>query len=63
MANEIFNAWIKEKGLKKGHVAQTLNVTGPTLSKWLSGATMPQLAHRAAIENLTAGVVKKEDWI
>jgi DNA-binding transcriptional regulator YiaG len=54
MTTDEFNAWYKRLGLPEKELAQRLDVTQPTINRWLSGRRTPPPFLWRALEHLEA---------
>ena len=54
--------WMKSKDLTGAGFAEMLNVSPAAVSRWLGGSRIPCMAQMQAIEELTKGKVKAQDW-
>ena len=61
-AREKFRDWQKAEGRKSSWIASKLHVTETTVCFWRTGRSKPLPVAQAAIEALTEGAVKMEDW-
>jgi hypothetical protein len=58
----LFDAWFKEKGIRKNWFADQLGVDSASISRWLAGSVRPHRAVRKRIDELTGGAVPIETW-
>ena len=54
--------WMKSKDLTGAGFAEMLDVSPAAVSRWLGGSRIPCLDQMQAIEELTKGKVKAQDW-
>jgi transcriptional regulator with XRE-family HTH domain len=54
--------WIDSKKLTGAGFAEMLGVSPAAVSRWLGGSRIPCMAQMQAIEELTKGKVKAQDW-
>lgn len=61
-AREKLAAWIRAEDHKMRKVARMIGCSPAPLRAWLAGKQTPLPIYRAAIERVTGGAVKREDW-
>lgn len=54
--------WFMAEGRRRDWFAAKLNVNKSTVTRWTTGDTQPSLSHAIAVEKLTGGAVRAEDW-
>lgn len=54
--------WIEYKKLTGAEFAEMLGVSAAAVSRWLGGSRIPCITQMQAIEELTKGKVKAQDW-
>lgn len=54
--------WMKSKDLTGAGFAEMLDVSPAAVSRWLGGSRIPCMAQMQAIEELTKGKVRAQDW-
>jgi transcriptional regulator with XRE-family HTH domain len=55
--------WLSENGVTQSWLAKTLNVHRLTVSRWVSGKTIPHLSVIGKIQTITRGGVVPESFI
>lgn len=63
MEHMSLEAWLEERGIKKGWFAKKIGVTATHFSKILNGSTKPSLDLALDIEDITLGVVRPRDLV
>lgn len=58
-----FADWIEEEGYRKQKVAEKLGISSTAIYSILSETYLPGLETAVAIERLTKGKVRCEDWL
>ena len=56
-----FRQWLKDNG-KYAEMQKQIGSPRITLSKWANGHIMPSSAARFAINAVTGGAIKPQDW-
>ena len=51
------------EGIKQSHLAHRIGVSDVTLRSWMRGDTGPKAHQILAIQKLTHGFVRLEDWV
>ena len=59
---KMLEAWRVKEGRYKSWLASKIGVDMSTLSRWVSGETLPQRTARLAIESVTGGAVPVSAW-
>ena len=62
-ARDALRVWLRECAFTLAEVAGWLDVSQPTVSRWLSGANRPDEPQRSALEDLTDGRVPARWWL
>jgi len=55
-------AWLRREGRRNGWLADQCQVNPATLTRWLTGKSVPQAIYRGDLERITEGAVMAEDW-
>jgi len=55
--------WLPANGVSQRAFAPRINVSQPTLSRYLKGITVPNAITTAKIEEATGGEVTMADWV
>jgi DNA-binding transcriptional regulator YdaS (Cro superfamily) len=55
--------WLPANGVSQRMFAPRINVSQPTLSRYLKGLTIPNAITAAKIAEVTGGEVTMEDWV
>jgi DNA-binding XRE family transcriptional regulator len=55
--------WIEQEGYRKQKIAEKLGISSTAIYSILSGTYLPGLETAVAIERLTKGKVRCEDWL
>jgi DNA-binding transcriptional regulator YdaS (Cro superfamily) len=61
-AASLFDAWLEKNGITYTEAARRIGVKDSTVLRWASGARKPGIDDAIAIEKLTGGVIRAEDW-
>jgi len=54
--------WLQREGRRKSWLAAQCQVNPATLTRWLTGAAVPQPVYRTTLEKITEGAVSAGDW-
>lgn len=54
--------WINSKKISDAEFARMLGVTTSAVSRWINGSRIPNIQFLQAIEELTKGKVRPQDW-
>lgn len=54
--------WLKSKKLTGLELADMLKVSQSAVSRWIHGRRVPTIKYFQAIEKLTGGKVRPQDW-
>jgi DNA-binding XRE family transcriptional regulator len=56
-------SYLTTQNIRQADFANSVHASQPTISKLMSGSTLPSLALAVAIERATGGAVKASDWV
>lgn len=54
--------WLKTKKLSGADLAEMLEVSQSAVSRWINGSRVPTIKYFQAIEKVTKGAVRPQDW-
>lgn len=61
-APEKLRKWLNDGGRKVGWLAKSIPANRSTVHQWLNGNQVPKLLYRKALQEVTDGAIKVEDW-
>jgi len=54
--------WLMDHDISNRQFAKQLNVSQPTVGRWIKGKTLPDVVTAKRITDLTDGMVTPADW-